>query len=168
MEADRDGSQPFDQSLFEGRILVEIKAWDANLHVGLCSDLVPPQQRFQGGLNYTRGFAIEGRIAAPRLHRDKAIEVSLAPFGPEILFGDDGLDEVGQLRFRRSKPQSPDLSATLLIPESSLAQTATCLGSIWKFIHLWTMDEEHDRAGIRAFSFSSTIHDNLSAWVAGT
>ncbi|MDB5428142.1 MAG: hypothetical protein JWR43_2117, partial [Phenylobacterium sp.] len=38
MDTDRDDGIALDPSFFDGRFLVEIEAWDGNLHVGLSSD----------------------------------------------------------------------------------------------------------------------------------
>ena len=95
----------------------------------------------------------------------KAISVHLSPFGTELLFGEDGLDEVGQLWIQPSS--SRNLSATLQIPQTALPLAATCLGAAWRYVHLWIFDEDDERASVSAFSFSSDIHENLAAWIAG-
>lgn len=154
-----------DSGSFDGRFLVEIKAWDGNLHVGLSSEPTPQEHRFQGGLTYVRGFDIDGRIVAPKVHRSRVIRLWLSPFGPELRFSPNEMDEVGRLYF--PSPRKPDLSARLMIPEAALAMTATCLGSVWKYTHIWTFDEDVEQASIKAFSFSSTVHRNLDAWVEG-
>ncbi|MDB5437503.1 MAG: hypothetical protein JWR47_3760 [Phenylobacterium sp.] len=167
MDTDRDDGIALDPSFFDGRFLVEIEAWDGNLHVGLSSDSTPQEYRFQGGLNYVCGFQIDGRVVAPQAHRAKTIRLWLSPFGSDMRFGPDDLDEVGQLRIRRPKRHELDLSATLLMPEAALPVAATCLGSVWKYVHIWTFDEDAERASVSAFSFSSTVHKNLDGWIAG-
>lgn len=151
-------------SFFDHRLLVEIQAWDADLHLGLSSDLAPVEHRFQGGLSYVRGFHLDGRVVAPARHRAKAARVWLSPFGPDMRFGSDGLDEVGQLHIYPPSAGKADFNATLLVPEASLSVAATCLSSVWRYLHIWTFDEEVERASVSAFSFSSTIHKNLEAW----
>lgn len=148
----------------DGRLLVEITSWTGSLHVGLSSSLTPLEYRFQGGLAYVRDFVIDGRIVAPKAHRSSPIRVWLSPFGPEMLFGPDEMDEVGQIYF--PSPQKPALSANLLLPEGSLAAVATCLASVWRYLHVWTFDEGAERASVSAFSFSSTVHRSLDARVA--
>lgn len=149
----------------DGRHLVEIESWEANLHVGLASSYAPREHQFQGGLAFVRGFDLKGRVVAPRVSSGKAINIHLSPFGPELQFGLDGLDEVGQLWFRPSKPRQ--FSATLLVPESALPLAAISLGTAWKYLHFWTFDEDDERASVNAFSFSSEIHENLTAWISG-
>src|SRR4051812_48264554 len=100
-----------DPGFFDGRLLVEIEAWDGNLHVGLSSDGTPPEYRFQGGLNYTRGFDIQGRIAAPGAYRGRTIRIWLSPFGSDMRFGPDAMDEVGQLHSFSPSPQARGISA---------------------------------------------------------
>lgn len=164
MEIDREGGPALDPGFFDGRLLVEIERWDASLDVRLSSESVPVEYRFQGGLNYVRGFDIDGQIVAPKAHRAKPIRVWLSPFGPEMRFGPGGIDEVGQVY--HPSPQKPDFRASLMVPEAALATAATCLASVWKYLHIWTFDEDAERASVSAFSFSSTIHKNLEPWVA--
>jgi hypothetical protein len=166
MDADRTDHAALDPGFFDGRFLVEIDRWDGSLHVGLSTDTVPQEYRFQGGLSYVRGFEVDGRVVAPKAHRSKAIRIWISPFGPEVRFGSDKLNEVGQLYIRRPVPQKPDFSARLMIPEAALPMAATCLASVWKYLHIWTFDEDAERASVSAFSFSSTVHRNLDAWVA--
>jgi hypothetical protein len=156
-----------DPGFFDGRFLVEIDRWDATLHVGLSSDSAPQEYRFQGGLSYVRGFDIDGRILAPGRERAKSIRLRLSPFGTDIGFGPGGLDEVGQLHIHAGRSGKPDFSATLLIPEAALPMAAICLSSTWRYVHIWLFDEDSERASINAFSFSSSIHENLRAWAAG-
>jgi hypothetical protein len=155
-----------DPSLFKNRFLLEIEGWDCELHVGLSSDLTPVEYRFQGGLNYVRGFNLECRVVAPKAHDGKSVRVWLSPFGLDVKFGTDGLDEVGQLHIHSPQPEKPDYTAALLIPESALPVVATCLGSSWKYVHIWTFDHSADAASVSAFSFSSDVHKNLEAWIA--
>ena len=152
---------------FEERLLLKIEGWNCNLHVGLSVDLTPVEYRFQGGLNYTRGFDLECRVVAPKALSGKYIRVRLSPIGPDVKFGTDGLDEVGQLNIHSPQPEKPDFSATLLIPEDALSVVATCLGLSWKYVHMWMFDQSADRASVSAFSFSSDVHKNLDAWIAG-
>lgn len=163
-----EGNATLDPGFFDGRLRVELGAWDATLHVGLSSDSAPQEYRFQGGLSYVRGFDIEGRVVAPGRDRAKSMRLRLSPFGSDIGFGPGGLDEVGQLHRHVRGSGKPDLSATLLVPESGLSMAATCLSSTWRYAHIWTFDEDEERSSINAFSFSSTVHENLHAWVAGT
>jgi hypothetical protein len=95
-----------DPGFFDGRFLVGINSWDATLHVGLSSDLHPPELRFQGGLAYIRGYDLEGYVVAPKAHRARRVRVNVSTFGEDIRFGPGEMDEVGQLysirRIRRS------------------------------------------------------------------
>lgn len=74
---------------------------------------------------------------------------------------------VGRLYKRDPPHHGAHLTATLLMPDSAISTAATCLASLWKYIHIWTFDEGVDEAGVRAFSFSREVHDNLSGWIAG-
>jgi hypothetical protein len=167
MEADHEDNEGAGSSPNEGRFLIEIESWDGNLHVGLAPRSTPAEHRFQGGLAFVQGFEIVGRVVAPKASFAKAIRVWLSPFGPEVQFGDGGLDEVGQFRTHPQERREQAFTATLLVPEAALPLAATCLGSVWKYLHIWTFDEEDNRASVSAFSFSSIIHENLDAWIAG-
>jgi len=134
----------------DGRILVEIVKWDVSLHVGLSSEATPPEQRFQGGLSFVRGIELDGRIVAPESLRGKSIRVWHSTFGTELRFGEDGLDEVGQLWTHSPQSGRADLTCTLLLPESSLPLAVVALGAVWKYLRIWTFDEEDHHASIRA------------------
>ena len=154
-------------SFFTGRLLVEIVNWDWGLHVGMSSEATPPEYRFQGGLLYSRGIEIDARVVAPTSHRGKKVRIWVSPVGSEIGFGPDGIDEVGQFREYPDQPRGRDFEATLLLPQDSLAATLTCLASVWKYLHIWTVDDPLDRASITNFCFSRDIHKNLAPWIEG-
>jgi hypothetical protein len=164
MQTDDDAPPPQGEGFFEGRLLIEIEAWEGNLHVGLSSELTPLEYRFQGGLNYVRGFDLSCRMLAPKHQRGKLIRLWLSPFEPEMRFGPQGLDEVGQLNLNPPESLNVDFTGTLFFPEAALSTAATCLSTIWKYVHVWTFDERDDQASVSAFSFSSSIHKNLEAW----
>jgi hypothetical protein len=104
-------------------LLIEIVNWDWALHVGMSSESTPPEYRFQGGLLYSRGIDIEGRIVAPTSQAGKVIRIWVSPVGSEIEFGPDGLDEVGQFREYPDQPRGREFEVTLLLPQDSLAAT---------------------------------------------
>ena len=164
MQIDDDSSPPQGDGSLEGRLLIEIKAWEGNLHLGLSSELTPLVYRFQGGLDYVRGFDLDCRVVAPKHLRGRLIRLRLSPFGPEMRFGPEELDEVGQLNLNPPEALKVDLMGTLFFPEAAMSAIATCLSTCWKYLHVWTFDERDDRAGVSAFSFSSSIHKNLEAW----
>lgn len=153
-----------DPGFFDGRLMVEIGDWDWNLHVRLSSPLTPPEARFQGGLNYTRGIELIGRIRAPHTHRGMQTRVWISPFGPEIAFGPRGLDDVGRLYWKRDDALGSGLRASLLLPESALAPALTCLSSVWKYLDIWAADDDGAEASVTAFSFCASIHPNLAEW----
>src|SRR5476649_1564153 len=112
-----------DPRFSDGRILIEIEAWNWNLHLGPCSESTPPDQRFQGGLSYGRSFEIRGRVLAPGKLRLKAIWVWIYPFGPDLQFGPD--DDIGQINFRSPTAKPGELRAALQVPESAIPTMAT-------------------------------------------
>lgn len=149
---------------FDDRCMVEIVAWDWRLHVGLSPDSTPVEYRFQGGLNHSRGIEITGRIRAPSSRRGTLMRIWISPFGPEIMFGADGLADVGRLYKGGPEALEPDFRATLLLPEGALSATLTSLSSVWKYLDIWTADHEGDEVSVTAFAFSASIHPNLADW----
>ena len=126
---------------------------------------------------YGRGLEIEGRILAPPPNRGQAIRVWTSNIGPEIDFtpqGQDidftpqGQDDVGRLYDHRNKPGHRAYAATLLLPQDALPMAITCLASVWKYIHIWTVGEPHDEVQVTGFAFSAEIHENLQPWISGT
>jgi hypothetical protein len=166
MEADGDAPRPPDEGFFDGRLLVELEAWEGNLHVGLSSELTPQEYRFQGGLDYLRSFVLSGRVVAPKHQRGKPIQLWLKPVGPEVRFGPGELDEVGQLHLNPPEALKAGFTGTLFFPETALPFAATCLSAIWKYLQISTFDERDGHASVSTFSFSSDIHESLGSWVA--
>jgi hypothetical protein len=150
-------------AFFDGRCMVEIVTWDWSLYVGLSPQSTPVEYRFQGGLNFSRGIEITGRVRAPSSHRGKTIRVWISPFGPGFEFGADALVDVGRL-YKGPEALKPDFQATLLLPEGALSATLTSLNSVWKYLDIWTADDGSDEVSITAFAFSASIHPNLADW----
>lgn len=159
MSGEENGAKILGESFFDGRWLVEIEAWNCPLFVRLSSPEMPREHTFQNGIDLGRTFDIQTRVRAPAQHRGQNIYIHMMPVGPDH----DEWDEVGRLYF--SRPEMPRLSATLLIPEATIPLAATCLSSIWKYIHIWTFDADAEEASISGFSFDTAIHRNLAAWV---
>src|SRR4051812_30331410 len=116
METEDEGAA-LHPSFFEGRLLVEILAWEWNLSVGL-SRVGPRKYRFQGGLDLVRTIRLEGRIQAPQEHRGRDIEVNVYPFGREMRFGRRSLKSVGSAVLPRSAAELASCRASLLLPEA--------------------------------------------------
>jgi hypothetical protein len=112
---------------------------------------------------YNRSVEISARIRAPTVHRGMPIQVWLSPFGRDIRFNARS-DDVGRFYSDRLGARGPAFEADLQIPEEALSPTLICLGSVWKFVDIWTAGGEPDSARVTAFSFSAGIHPNLSEW----
>ena len=153
-----------DPGFFDGRYMVEIGEWNWGLYVGLSSHLTPIEHRFQGGLGYERSIEIAARVRAPSPHRGKLMRVWISPFGPDVRFGSDDLDEVGQFYERTGDALGSDFRVSLHLPESALGPALTCLSSVWKYLDIWAVDNPKDRGSVTAFSFSASIHPNLIDW----
>jgi hypothetical protein len=152
-----------DPRFFDGRLLIDILTWDWNLRVAVSAPSTRLKSRFQGGLDYSRNFELRGRVRAPSALRGKIIDVTLSPFGPKVLFGRNGLKEVGRLSLGTPEGDT-DFAATVMLPESAIPSTATSLASAWKYLHLWTLDANGEGARISAFTFSAAIYPNLLEW----
>ncbi|MBW8814576.1 MAG: hypothetical protein JF588_14215 [Caulobacterales bacterium] len=166
MSDDPQWNAALDPRFFDGRVLVDLLAWDWNLSVSVVGPSGRSKSGFQGGLIYGRDFKIQGRVRAPGALRGKSIEITLSPFGPKVLFGRNGLKEIGRLNVG-APGQGIDFAATLMLPESAIPSTATSLASTWKHLDLWTFEETNECARISAFSFSAAIHGNLLDWANG-
>lgn len=140
------------------RFLIQISSWDWALQVGMAPESMPKEHRFQGGLLYSRSLDIDGKILAPESHRGRAIRLSFMGFGPDIEFGPEGLQELGQLHEGRNESRGPDFVATAILPQDALPTCATCLASVWGFLHLWTDGNPAERAAITDFAFSRLVH----------
>jgi len=157
-----------DPRFFDGRYLVEIQAWDWNLHVAVSREVVPPDYRFQGGLDYVTTFELETRVVAPQHLCGRRLRAWLTPFGPDVKFDVKDPDGVGRLYRHDPSKYGFDYSATLLIPESSISTTATCLASVWRYIHMWSFDDEGDELALERFSFSRDIPPKIASWAGST
>jgi hypothetical protein len=166
MSDDPRWNAALDPKFFDGRILVDILAWDWNLRVAVSGPLARPKSQFQRGLDYGRDFKIQGRIRAPGMLSGKSIDITLSPFGPKVLFGGNGLKEIGRLTVGVTG-EDADFVAILMLPESAVPSTAASLASIWKHIDLWAFDGTGKGARISAFAFSAQIHANLLDWANG-
>lgn len=166
MSSTASDTPAFDPEIFDDRYLVEITEWEWSLYLGVSHEATPRRYRFQGGLNFSRWFDLSGKILAPAAHRGKSMRLNLSPFGPEARFGPFDQEDVGEVCNNPAPAAKADLSATLLIPESTIPTVATCLSSTWKYVHIWPGEEDDDGARVRAFSFSNAIHENLRASVS--
>lgn len=153
-----------DPGFFDGRYLIEIMGWDWTLYVGISHPSTPVEHRFQGGLNYSRGIEVAGRVRAPAIHRGKRVRIWVSPFGAETAFGAEGLGDVGRLYTNRADALKSDLQVSLNLPEVALSPALTSLASVWKYLDIWTSDDGQDEADVTAYSFSASIHPNLAGW----
>lgn len=138
----------------EDRFLIEISDWDWGLHVAIAPEFLPQEQRFQGGLLYSRSLDIIGTVVSPDRHSGKVIRLSLLPFGSDVQFGPDGLQELGQLYEAGERASGAHFTSTLILPEDALPISVTALASAWKYVHVWTEGDPAVRAAVTGFTFS--------------
>lgn len=163
MTDDADFNAALDPTFFDGRLLIEITAWDWNLRLTIAPVRAGSRSQPLKGLDYGRDFIIRGRIRAPHTLRGRSIKVTLSPFGPRVRFGQGGLKHVGVLTASPSGGET-DHEAVLMLPESAIPSTATSLASIWKYLQVLTFDEGAEGAKISAYFFAAEIHPNLREW----
>lgn len=152
---------------FGSRILFEIVDWECTFHLALASTLVPRKYQFQGGLSFSHGFELRTRVVAPKAFPATDFRIWLSAIGPKVRFGPKQLESVGQLVLHDPTGTNADRIGTLFIPEGTRSTVATCLGSRWRYIHVWTFDENAEGANVSGFSFSKDVHKNLDDWIAG-
>jgi hypothetical protein len=136
------------------RFLIEISDWNWGLHVAMAPEHLPQEERFQGGLLYSRNLDIIGTVVSPDRHSGKAIRFSLLPFGSDIRFGPEGLQELGQLHEAGDRTSGAYFTSTLILPEDALPISVTALGSAWKYLHIWIEGDPKVRAAVTGFAFS--------------
>lgn len=141
----------------ENEFRIEILSWDWNLAVSISSELTPMEQRFQGGLSYARDFELRGRVVEPESYRGKTVRIWIWPFGPDITFGSDGIDEVGRLNLSPPVGNKTDWTVSLMLPEDATTSLATCLGTVSKYLFVRIFDARGDEASIDLYSFSATL-----------
>ena len=146
-----------DSPIREDEFRIEILSWDWNLAVAISSELTPIEQRFQGGLSYVRSFQLWGRVVEPEAYRGKTVRIWISPFGPDIAFGPDEIDEVGRLYLSPPTGNKADWTMSLMLPEDAIASLATCLGTVSKYLFVRIFDARGDEASIDLYSFSSAL-----------
>ena len=151
-----------DPSFFDGRLMIDILAWNWNLRVATNQTLARSKAR-SPGLDYGRDFTIHGRVSAPRELRGKEMKVTLSPFGPTVRFGQRGLQQVGALAELPSGSDF-DFEAMLMLPEDAITSTATSLALAWKYLQIRVGDGGLGSTSIVAYGFHGRIHPNLEAW----
>lgn len=138
----------------EDWFLIEISDWDWGLHLAIAPEALPQGQRFQNGLLYSRGLDITGAMVSPDRYSGKIIRLSFVPFGSDVQFGPDSLQELGQLYEADHSASGAHLTGTLILPEDALPTSVTALGSAWKYLHIWTEGDPVVRAAVTGFTFS--------------
>jgi hypothetical protein len=168
VQGEQPGNAAEDPRFFDGRFLFEIVSWDWHYHLGLSTEAMPREYRFQGGLMYGNSFDLECRVVAPAQYRGRRVRTWIMTLGKEVIFSEaDEPEDVGNLYFRGPHQPSEELRATLLMPEDATATMATCLASVSKYIHVWTFDPDDNEASVSSYSFSADIHPNIRSWAEG-
>jgi hypothetical protein len=146
----------------EDEFRIEILSWDWDLAVAISSQMTPVEHRFQGGLSYIRGFQLWGRVVEPEAVRGKTVRIWIYPFGPELSFGPDELDEVGRIHLRPGSGNKTDWTASLLLPEDAVATLATCLGTVTKYLFIRIFEADANEASIDHYAFSASLPERPS------
>lgn len=138
----------------EELFLVRISSWDCGFHVGVATAATPREQRFLGGLIYSRSLDIEGEILAPAIHQGKLLRASFVAVRSSPESGDEDLYEAGQLYEHLDGSRGADFTAVAILPEDALAPAVTCMASAWAFVELSTTGAPREGAAITDFAFS--------------
>jgi hypothetical protein len=162
MEPPMTSGEGHDSPIRDKEFRIEILAWDWNLAVAISSELTPVEHRFQGGLSYVRGFEIWGRVVEPEAYRGKTVRISIFPFGPEITFGPDEIDEVGRLYLSGPAGNKADWTVSLLLPENATTPLATGLGTVTKYLFIRIFDADANEASIDHYAFSASLPVSLA------
>lgn len=141
----------------EDEFRIEILSWDWNLAVAVSSKLTPVERRFQGGLSYVRDFQLRGRVVEPETHRGKTVRIWISPFGPDITFGPDEIDEVGRVYLSGPTANKTDWTVSLMLPEDAVTALAMCLGTVTKYLFIRTFDPKASEASISHYAFSANL-----------
>lgn len=161
----RRAKKPPASGAFDGRLLIEIEAWEANYSLGMAADEAPPEARHLDGLDFSRGFQLQGRVLAPKEVRGRTVRVNIFPLPTERLFVPGETTCVGRLYQKPEDPTVSDHSMTVWVPESDVNHVGTCLATNWKYFHVWLSDPDEIDPDVNTYSFSATVHRNLEAWV---
>lgn len=140
----------------DGCLVVEIQGWDRWQHLGAKPWRMPRKYSFQGGLGYSPGFEVWGRVLDPTMRREQRIRVWISPTGRNLKIGPHALRDFGQLHFEPSESRGCDISVNLLLPASAAAPAMACIASIWKYLEISMFDDDGLGASVSAFAFSAT------------
>jgi hypothetical protein len=144
------------------RLLIEISEWDWNLFVGQAPDRMPSEQRFLGGLFFTQGIDVEGRVVSPITLSGKRFRISFGIISADIATDGEPYNYMGELHVASEGDRRADVHASTILPEKALAPALTALGSAWKFLHVWVVGEVSEGAPIRDYCFSRTAWDTAN------
>lgn len=99
---------------------------------------------------------MQGIILQPICLENRRVRFWISPTGRDLKFGARALQDLGQLHVDPQAPDSREIDVSLLLPESAAATAMTCLGAMWKYIALSTLDEDEYGLRIGGFSFHAT------------
>lgn len=166
MTSNKRAEELLKSGFFDGRILIEIEAWEANFHLGMAPKYDGAEGNYLGGLTYSRGFDLHGRVLAPKELRGGTIRVHLMPLASELLFIRSTTRYVGRFYFEPENRTISDHQMTLHVPEADMTYLTTGLAMKWKYLNVWVSDDDETESEVSHFGFSSILHPNYEAWIA--
>lgn len=110
----------------------------------------------EGDILCSQAISVEGVVLAPEEHRSKLIHLTLYPLSREIIGGDRDERNVGSLYKDPVARKDLGFSANLLLPADTLQNAILCLGSKWRYVHIW-IDDGVEPGSITDFGFSGDL-----------
>ena len=150
---------------FDGRILVEIEAFDPGFFFGVSPKRTPVKQRHLGHFMFTTGIVVQGRLIAPKAQRGLQAQIWMTPLSPKLLSGHGQYKNVGRFGINPDNPNPAERIGTFYFDETERSYLVTCLAQTWKYLDIWVHGED-DYQTVDIYSFCSNLHPNLDAWVA--
>jgi hypothetical protein len=137
--------------LSEGRYVIEILTWDWNFFLGI------PRETFDSAaskLIEARGIYIEGRVLAPKADARKSIRFQISPLRADYIVRDDGIRRIGTLKSNEGDDGGWDFDGQACVPDDAVVPILHCLGSIWRYLHVWLSDHSGQTRAITGLRFS--------------
>jgi hypothetical protein len=143
-------------------LVIEIVSWAQFQHLGNKHPTFPRKYAFQGGLNYSQSLDLRGRMLQPAGLGDEPIYIWLSRAFP----GSTRRPTPPGRVHLDPEPGAPwKIGVSLQVPEAALATAAICLGSVWTYLEIATVDDDERGADIAAFGFSATLPRSMGgAW----
>ena len=135
--------------------LIEITGRNRSLHLLPSPPSLPKAHRFQGGLIYSSGLELQGRVVSPQLHTGQLIRIWTYEFRTDSA---EARSEpyLGSLEHRSERSTDSEIIGSIYLPQGSLEASSVCLGAVWRYLRMSVLGDLSHGASIRSFQFSRT------------